>query len=96
MPWSVRVAAAGSPALASDLLFTAAMKRQPERSPKPTDRTEFYCETKWCESCRVQVRFLMSVNHSFCIHCGSRVRLFSREENQRFREGVERHKWQAS
>jgi len=57
---------------------------------------EFYRETKWCESCQAQVRFLMSVNHSFCVDCGGKVRLFSREERTRFAESVQRHKYQAS
>ncbi|MBL8723826.1 MAG: hypothetical protein JNK49_07250 [Planctomycetes bacterium] len=61
-----------------------------------TDSAEFYRETKWCDACQAQVRFLMSVNHSFCVQCGGRVRLFSREESSRFAESVQRHKWQAS
>jgi anaerobic ribonucleoside-triphosphate reductase len=43
-----------------------------------TDRSEFYDEQKWCEQCKTYVRFLMSVNFSYCVHCGGRVRLFSR------------------
>ncbi len=60
------------------------------------DNSEFYRETKWCDACKTYVRFLMSVNHSFCIDCGSRVRMFNREESSRFAETVQRHKWQAS
>jgi len=58
--------------------------------------TEFYRELKWCDACRKQVRFLMSVNHSFCVQCGGKVRMFSREESLRFAETVQRHRWQAS
>jgi rRNA maturation endonuclease Nob1 len=57
---------------------------------------EFYAETKWCEACRRYVRFLMSIDHSYCIDCGGRVRLFSRADRARFGEAVQRHKWQAS
>ncbi|HEB52043.1 MAG TPA: hypothetical protein ENI87_02185 [bacterium] len=58
--------------------------------------TEFYNEQKWCEHCQSYVRFLMSVNHSYCIECGGRVRLFSRSDKERFQDTVQRHKWQAS
>ena len=60
------------------------------------DNSEFYRETKWCDACKSYVRFLMSVNHSFCVDCGGRVRMFNREEGSRFAETVQRHKWQAS
>ena len=53
-------------------------------------------EKKWCEQCKSYVRYLMSMDHSYCAHCGQRVRLFSREDSQRFTETVQRHKWQAS
>lgn len=66
----------------------------------PTDPamqdTEFYRETKWCEQCKDYVRFLMSVNHSYCVHCGGRVRLFSRDDGRQFVDHVQRHKWRAS
>ncbi len=58
--------------------------------------TEFYNESKWCDGCKGYVRFLMSVNHSFCVQCGGRVRLFNRDDSSRFTETVQRHKWQAS
>lgn len=70
-------------------------KRHVPTTPKAND-AEFYTETKWCEACRQYVRFMMSVNHSFCITCGGRVRLFSRDDSHRFGETVQRHKWQAS
>lgn len=62
----------------------------------PTTNTEFYTEAKWCEACNEYVRFLMSVNHSYCVTCGGRVRLFNRDDGSRFGETVQRHKWQAS
>ncbi len=57
---------------------------------------EYYSEQKWCDHCRTYVQFLMSVNHSFCVHCGQRVRLFNRDDSHTFQEHVQRHKWQAS
>ena len=61
-----------------------------------TSNTEFYNEQKWCDHCQGYVRFLMSVNHSYCIECGGRVRLFSSADKDAFRDTVQRHKWQAS
>lgn len=61
-----------------------------------TSRSEFYDEMKWCEHCHQYVRFLMSVNHSYCVTCGNRVRLFSRQDAKNFQDDVQRHKWQAS
>ncbi|MCK5943531.1 MAG: hypothetical protein KAI24_16230 [Planctomycetes bacterium] len=62
----------------------------------PTSNTEFYNEQKWCDHCQGYVRFLMSVNHSFCVDCGGRVRLFNRDDKRDFQDTVQRHKWQAS
>ena len=58
--------------------------------------TDFYNERKWCDHCKEYVRYLMSVEHSFCTTCGHRVRLFNHEDAARFNETVQRHKWQAS
>jgi hypothetical protein len=63
--------------------------------PMTTD-SEFYNEQKWCEGCKKYVRFLMSVNFSYCVDCGGRVRLFSRHDSKDFQDTVQRHKWQAS
>ncbi|MCU0866905.1 MAG: hypothetical protein MUC36_24230 [Planctomycetes bacterium] len=60
------------------------------------DNPEFYNEQKWCERCQHQVRFLMSVNHSYCVECGNRVRLFRREDKERLQQQIQRHKWHAS
>ena len=57
---------------------------------------DFYREKKWCANCREYVCYLMSVNHSYCITCGTQVRLFSRGDAERFTDEVKRHKWQAS
>jgi rRNA maturation endonuclease Nob1 len=67
------------------------------RHSKPgVETAEFYRETKWCAQCERYVRFLMSVNHSYCIDCGGRVKLMSGDDTQRFGDAVQRHKWQAS
>lgn len=56
---------------------------------------DFYGETKWCEACQTHVHYIMSVNHSFCVRCGGRVRLFDKNEARRFTADVERRKWKA-
>ena len=45
---------------------------------------DYYNEKKWCEKCGGYVRFLMSVDHSFCVDCGSPVRLFSKTDWEAF------------
>jgi rRNA maturation endonuclease Nob1 len=81
--------------LASALLFSGVTNASRNTMSTP-NTTEFYSEQKWCEACKGYVRFLMSVNHSFCVTCGGKVRLFSRDDSSRFGETVQRHKWQAS
>ena len=61
---------------------------------RATDST-FYRETKWCEACSAQVRYLASVDHSFCVQCGGKVRLFANDERSRVTEAAQRHRYQA-
>ncbi|MBM3973278.1 MAG: hypothetical protein FJ301_04170 [Planctomycetes bacterium] len=77
------------------LLAVVKRARKPKTVPAAAE-TEFYAETKWCGDCRANVRFLMSVNHSYCIHCGGTVKLFDSDGAGRFGERVRLHKWQAS
>lgn len=60
------------------------------------ERPDFYAETKWCPRCQDYVRYLMSVDYSYCVQCGSKVRLFSDEDAQRFSANLERRKWKVS
>lgn len=66
------------------------------QQPPTPDSPEFYREAKWCERCERYVRFLMSVNHSYCIDCGGRVRLMNPADSRRLGDAAQRHKWQAS
>lgn len=86
-----------APHLASSLLFVRVFSRTADcPTPTMTTNDEYYRETKWCAQCQTYVRFLMSVNHSFCVQCGARVRLFSSDDDRGFTDTVQRHKWQAS
>lgn len=60
------------------------------------DNRDFYQEKKWCGTCGTYVRYLMSVNHSYCVECGTPVKLFSKEDAQRFNANLEKRKWRAS
>jgi hypothetical protein len=77
-------------------LLPAGVKTHRDATSPPATHAEFYTESKWCDACARYVRFLMSVNHSYCVQCGGRVRLFSRDDRTKFGETVQRHKWQAS
>jgi len=48
------------------------------------DIIDYYNERKWCEQCCEYVRFLMSVEKSFCVQCGHTVRLFSKKDLEAF------------
>lgn len=50
------------------------------------DRNDFYNDLKWCDDCSSYVRYLMSMEHSYCAQCGTKVRLFNDEDWQAFSE----------
>lgn len=56
----------------------------------------FYTETKWCPNCKNYVRYMMSVNSSYCADCGGPVRLFNKDDLTRFNEDMEKRRWKAS
>lgn len=52
------------------------------------DQNDFYEDTKWCDGCGTYVRYLMSMEHSYCVECGGKVRLFNEEDWKAFNEGL--------
>lgn len=52
-----------------------------------------YEEKKWCASCNSYQPYLMSVNHSYCMVCGSQVRLFSKADAARFNDQIQKRRW---
>lgn len=52
----------------------------------------YYNSKKYCPSCREYVRFLQSLDESFCVACGSKVRLFSTADKQAFLDGLKAEK----
>lgn len=97
LPWDLCAVLNAAPNLARPLLFLRVLTLTTDpQTPTMTTNDEFYREQKWCAQCKTYVRFLMSVNHSFCVQCGGRVRLFSSDDDRGFTDTVQRHKWQAS
>ena len=60
------------------------------------DHQDFYHEKKWCGHCHTYVRYLMSVNHSYCVSCGTQVKLFNKEDAVLFSTSLEKRKWRVS
>lgn len=52
----------------------------------------YYNSKKYCPSCREYVRFLQSIDESFCVECGSKVQLFSTKDKKAFIEGLKAEK----
>ncbi len=52
------------------------------------DNADFYSDCKYCHHCDNYVSYLQSMEHSYCVDCGNEVRLFSKEDWQRFNESL--------
>lgn len=50
---------------------------------------DFYGDRKFCPSCDDYVNYLASIDTSYCISCGAEVRLFSKDDWERFQNGLE-------
>jgi len=48
------------------------------------DHSDYYSDHKYCHECEAYVPYLMSLEHSYCAQCGSRVRLFSESDWEAF------------
>lgn len=46
--------------------------------------TNYYSEKKFCPRCDQYVRYLMSTDSSYCVDCGGKVQLFSKEDRKVF------------
>lgn len=51
---------------------------------------DFYRDRKYCQSCKEYVPYLSSPARSYCVCCGSQVRLFSEEDRRDFLRGLQR------
>ena len=64
-------------------LRTPTTTKQPTKG-HTTMQNDFYDDLKWCDSCSDYRRYLMSLDHSYCVECGGKVRLFSRGDWENF------------
>ena len=55
-------------------------------------KPNFEHEKKWCPKCGAYHHYLMSVNHSFCVECGTQMRLFNKQDQQRFTEELQKRR----
>ena len=55
-------------------------------------QSDFYSDLKYCDCCGDYQRYLMSMEHSYCVECGSKVRLFSSEDWENFNEKMKASK----
>jgi hypothetical protein len=49
---------------------------------------DFYNDRKFCERCQGYVSYLQSTEQSYCVQCGSAVRLFSESDWTAFNEAL--------
>ena len=47
-------------------------------------RGDFYTDERYCPRCKTQVQYLLALEASYCVHCGSTVRLWNAEDQARF------------
>ena len=57
---------------------------------------DFESDKKWCDKCNDYQRYLMSVDHSFCAECGSKVRLFSKKDAAASGEELTKRRWRGT
>lgn len=49
----------------------------------------FYDDRKFCTACDDYVAYLAGMDRSYCVQCGSEVRLFSADDWTRFQNGLD-------
>ena len=45
---------------------------------------DFYDDRKYCDRCKRYVRYLTSMNQSYCINCDGKVTVFSEKDMKAF------------
>ena len=51
---------------------------------------DFYKDKKFCPTCEGYVNYLMGLEFSYCVTCGDRVRLFSKQDWENFSDNLSR------
>lgn len=55
-------------------------------------QSDFFKDSKYCPRCHDYVRYLQSLDASFCIDCGAKVRLFSAADKRAFLRELKQEK----
>ena len=53
------------------------------------ENLDYYSDRKFCPQCKDYVHYLMSIDQSYCVDCGSEVRLFSEDDWVAFNESIQ-------
>ena len=53
---------------------------------------DYYTDLKFCPACNKYVSYLMGLEHSYCVECGGRVRLFSESDWALFNDNLTKQK----
>ena len=56
------------------------------------ERPDYYSDKKFCDNCNTYVNYLMGLDTSWCVSCGERVKLYSPDDWDHFREHLEARK----
>ncbi len=54
------------------------------------NKPDFYKDKKFCAECEGYVNYLMGLEFSYCVTCGGRVRLFSKQDWENFNDTISR------
>jgi len=56
------------------------------------ERPDYYSDKKFCDNCNTYVNYLMGLDTSWCVSCGERVKLYSPDDWDHFREHLDARK----
>ena len=66
--------------------------KDPHRQQNNMERPDYYSDKKFCDHCNKYVNYLMGLDTSWCVSCGERVRLYSPDDWDHFREHLDARK----
>lgn len=46
-------------------------------------QASYYDDLRYCDACSAYVRYLQALDRGYCVECGGRVKIFSREDLRR-------------
>ena len=66
--------------------------KDPHRQQDTMERPDYYSDKKFCDNCNDYVNYLMGLDTSWCVNCGERVRLYSPDDWNHFRDNLDARK----